>query len=55
MHLVELMKAELEAFVQSGRSLHLAHAARALEELKRLAIRAPQEQLIAAHKAERER
>jgi hypothetical protein len=50
MHLVELMKAELEAFVQSGRSLHLAHAARALEELKRLAIR-PQEQLIAAHKS----
>jgi len=37
MHVVEFIKAELEAFVHSGRQLQLAHAARPLEALKSFA------------------
>jgi hypothetical protein len=37
MHLIELIESELQAYRKTGRAIHLAHAARALDEAQALA------------------
>ena len=34
MHLIDLIEEELQAYRETGRAIHLAHAARALEEAR---------------------
>ena len=34
MHLIDLIEKELQAYRQTGRAIHLAHAARALDEAR---------------------
>jgi hypothetical protein len=55
MHLVELIRTELDAFLATGRAIHLAHASRALEEVKAFAARAPQQRVMDALLPERTR
>jgi hypothetical protein len=38
MHLIDLIEKELQAYRQTGRAIHLAHAARALDEARVIAI-----------------
>lgn len=34
MHLIDLIEKELQAYRETGRAIHLAHAARALDEAR---------------------
>jgi hypothetical protein len=40
MHLINLIEEELRAYRETGRAIHLVHAARALEEAQKIILRA---------------
>jgi len=45
MHLLDLVEHELRAFRETGRAVHLAHAARALDEVRSQLSRGPDKSL----------
>jgi hypothetical protein len=40
MHLINLIEEELRAYRETGRAIHLVHAARALDEAQKIILRA---------------
>jgi hypothetical protein len=54
MHLLDLIEHELRAYRKTGRAVHLAHAARALDEAREQIAREASEGHVDRHQASRQ-